>query len=84
MKCRKCDGDWDLNEHGYCDQCYATVVMQRMDDRELDHWNKRGSNPVFVAGGEWYWYDETWTNVSGPYDCEEEAVRACEEYVNNL
>ena len=37
---------------------------------------------AFVAG--WYWYDETWSWPSGPYDTEAQARAACVEYAEQL
>lgn len=47
-----------------------------------------GSDPVFsriaASGLEWNFWDETWSNIHGPYDTEEEARAALDEYTKNL
>lgn len=40
------------------------------------------SDPI-VKGrvdNKWYWYDEIWTSIFGPYDTAEEADKACLKY----
>ena len=37
-------------------------------------------NPVREEDGKFYWWDETWTERTGPYDTYEEAEQACVEY----
>jgi hypothetical protein len=43
-------------------------------------------DPVFfdVRDNKWYFYDETWSNVYGPYDTEEAARIACNSYAMSL
>lgn len=42
-------------------------------------------NPVHYFKGKWYFYDETWSERSIPFDTKEEAMKAfsnyCEEYL---
>lgn len=41
-------------------------------------------NPVFAKDGKWFFWDELWANESGPYDTEEEANQALEQYAESL
>jgi len=40
-----------------------------------------GSDPVVKHGTWWYWYDETWSEMYGPYVEEAHARAALEKYV---
>lgn len=37
-----------------------------------------------VQTGKWYHYDETWANLYGPYDTEEEVKTALMKYAESL
>lgn len=41
-------------------------------------------DPVFKEEGMWYFYDETWSNVHGPFETEDDARKAVIAYVNYL
>jgi len=36
------------------------------------------------GGPGWYWYDETWSNMYGPYDSEEEAKAQLLKYAHEV
>lgn len=40
-----------------------------------------GNDPVVKHGTWWYWYDETWTAMFGPYVEESHARAALDKYV---
>ena len=43
------------------------------------------SDPVYQAlDGMWYFWNEIWSNMYGPYDTEQEARKACIEYARRL
>jgi len=42
------------------------------------------NNPVHQHEGEWWFYDETWSNRIGPYINEEEAQQACVKHAEML
>lgn len=35
-------------------------------------------------GAGWYFWDETWTHITGPYPSHQECRKACEDYARNL
>lgn len=41
-------------------------------------------NPVLEYKSGWYFWDETWSRVCGPYDDYDLASRACFEYAQSL
>jgi hypothetical protein len=41
-------------------------------------------NPVHEFNGQWWFWDETWSERFGPYDTEEEAVNACNRYAKEV
>ena len=53
------------------------VFYSRADDDDDEH-----DGLAFVAG--WYWCDETWSWLSGPYDTEAQARAALAEYAEQL
>jgi len=44
----------------------------------------RTANPVFQDGSKWFFWDETWTMFFGPFDDEETATQACQEYTEYM
>ncbi len=36
------------------------------------------------TGAGWYFWDETWTHITGPYPSHQECRKACEDYARNL
>lgn len=42
------------------------------------------ANPVMQYESGWYFWDETWGNVFGPFETEEDATRASMQYVKGL
>ena len=42
------------------------------------------SNPVVEHKNRWYWWDETWTSVYGPYCTAEEARRDLDKYIAHI
>lgn len=43
-------------------------------DRDLAGWNGAG----------WYFWDETWTNINGPYNTEDLALEALVKYMKTI
>ena len=41
-------------------------------------------DPVHEENGQWYFYDETWSDRLGPYESEKKARRKLKEYINWL
>jgi hypothetical protein len=41
-------------------------------------------DPVHEENGKWYFWDETWAHREGPFDTEEEARAAVEDYCRNV
>lgn len=39
---------------------------------------------IFAENGEWYFWDETWTQKHGPFQSEDEAVETLKKYSNYL
>ena len=48
----------------------------------LWHCGKR--DPVHRDAGEWWFWEETWADRSGPFDTEEEAREACNRYAKEV
>ena len=43
------------------------------------------SNPVQQdVDGKWYWWDETWSEKTGPYDSYDQAESDCSDYCESL
>jgi hypothetical protein len=36
------------------------------------------------SGGKWYFFNELWSDIYGPFDTEEEANQGCKEYADSL
>jgi len=47
---------------------------------ELEKFNDRVGDPVCQFEGKWYFYDETWSDRSGPFDTEQEAREELDRY----
>ena len=48
--------------------------------KEIDQIEQHNPNPVRFEDGAWYWWDETWTDRTGPFDTREEADADCMRY----
>jgi hypothetical protein len=44
----------------------------------------KGPNPVVRYESGWYFWDEDWAMIKGPYESMEKADKACDEYVGML
>lgn len=42
------------------------------------------ANPMREVEGKYYWWDETWTVLHGPFETREEANAALSEYARQL
>ncbi len=41
-------------------------------------------DPVYEENGQWYFWDEIWVDILGPYDSQAEARRQIDRYVKFL
>lgn len=41
-------------------------------------------NPVHFDDGNWWFWNETWTDRYGPYETEQEAIKMCKDYAYYL
>lgn len=41
-------------------------------------------DPCYQENGKWYWWEESWTISYGPYDTREDAVRAAQNYAQQI
>jgi ABC-type ATPase with predicted acetyltransferase domain len=41
-------------------------------------------NPIFEENGQWFFWDETWSDPYGPYASRKEAVEALRKYIDYL
>ena len=87
------DADWDA----FWDKVNKDVTELGMTPKDAeDVWNfailnrngvsfrKQNGDPVFEQSGIWWFYDETWTNVDGPFANEADARKACKEYEKRM
>lgn len=71
--------DLSVGDAVVCDVCGATTTFG-------EWWQQEGydRNPVYLADGAWWHYDETWADVIGPFYSEMDATRACMLYAKGL
>jgi hypothetical protein len=90
-------GGWDLHEvdidvhhleKNTCGECRRKYLetprwLSEEECKELgDVEEKHG--PLYRYDDQWYYNDETWSELCGPFTTREEADKACEEYARQL
>jgi hypothetical protein len=45
---------------------------------------QENDGPLSKYAGKWYFYDETYSEMYGPFDEKEDARKACESYAKTL
>lgn len=56
----------------------------KMSEQRHTMLNRHVGDPVFISNGEFYFWDETWSDFYGPYISLEICDEKCKEYSRNL
>ena len=76
------DGKIHCSNEGMSRKFVKEVLDKLVDEAVFEAEDE--ADPVRFEDGAWYWWDETWSDRTGPYDTRQQAVDACVEYCKIL
>lgn len=87
-KCVTCNKVAPIAPWGDNPQCFkcsgCVVIRYEEDTKTAFFYEERYGHPLFYENACWYFWNETWDYRYGPFECQEDAQKALDEYARSL